>query len=111
MARVKVDPIAKPATVRLSGALNLKTIGAAHGRLLKALTTHPDVTASVKTPVDVDLTLVQLLDSARRMAEAAGGSFRLAQPADGGLLEILRRGGFLETTPQRAFWLHTKEVC
>jgi len=98
------------AQVRLTGPLNLQTIVAAHETLRQAISSHPHVTVALEAADDVDLTLVQLLVSARRTAHAAAGSLVLAAPAQGGLLEILRRGGFVETPAQRAFWLHSNEV-
>ena len=91
--------------VELSGELTIRTIGDAHQQLRDALAAHPEVAASVDPAASVDLTLIQLLESARRSAAEQGRGFALAAPATGGLLETLTRGGFVETADQRAFWL------
>lgn len=95
----------EPSIVALTGELTLKTIGAAHLLLLDALKANSNVTAVVDEAAVVDLSLAQLLEAARRSAADAGGSFNLTAPATGGLLETLRRGGFLEAADQRSFWL------
>lgn len=57
--------------------------------------------------VETDLTFVQLLESARRKAGENGVGLTLSKPADGALLEVLRRGGFLDddTSDRAKFWL------
>lgn len=56
---------------------------------------------------EIDLTFVQLIESARRKAAEAGRDFTLRKPASGAVLEVLRRGGFLddETSERAKFWL------
>ncbi len=98
---------AEPTTLVLAGEIGVGTIGAAHARLVEALRDQSRVVASIDEAAHLDLTGVQLLESARRTAFAAGGAFVLAEPASGDLLETLRRGGFLQTADQRAFWLNT----
>lgn len=65
------------------------------------------MTAKVADDAAVDLTFVQLMESARRTARDGGRSFSLAAPATGPLLETLERGGFLagDDTARREFWL------
>lgn len=56
---------------------------------------------------ETDLTFVQLIEAARRKAAETGCDFKLRHPAQGAVLEVLERGGFLEdTASDRAkFWL------
>jgi len=93
----------------LSGEISIGTIDKAHAQLVEAFRAHRQVVGSVDPDANIDLSGVQLIESARRSALAAGGAFVLAEPAAGGLYETLRRGGFLETLDQRAFWLKTSE--
>jgi hypothetical protein len=99
------SPRSEPLVVDLAGELTIRTIAEAHARLLAALETHSAVTARVDAEATVDLTFIQLIESARHTARAAEASFSLAAPAQGGLLEALHRGGFTQTADQRAFWL------
>lgn len=95
----------KAHVVKMSGDLTIRGVGKAHTQLLAAVRKHPSVVVQIDEAASVDLTLVQLLQSARRSAQAAERRLDLAQPASGGLLEVLRRGGFAETDEQRSFWL------
>ncbi len=66
-----------------------------------------NVTIDVSALSEVDLTFVQLIESARRAAGERGRAIRLSQPAQGALLQVLQRGGFLDLAdPERSdFWL------
>jgi hypothetical protein len=95
--------------VRLPADLTIQTIAIAHAGLVEALREHRDVVLVLDAIVSPDVTLVQLVDAARRSAIRAGGSFSLSAPADGALLEVLRRGGFLDTAVNRVFWLRASD--
>ncbi len=97
--------------VDLSGELTIRTVTETHAELSAALEAHAAVTARIDAEAAVDLTFVQLIESARRTAASAGRTFALAGPAGGALLETLRRGGFVESAGQRAFWLHQSGEC
>jgi hypothetical protein len=58
--------------------------------------------------VAVDLSFIQLIESARRHAEILGKTIRLAKPAGETIRRVLERGGFLsQSTPDASgFWLH-----
>ncbi|MCF3638628.1 hypothetical protein LXM94_01415 [Rhizobium sp. TRM95111] len=60
----------------------------------------------------VDLSFVQLVEAARRHAGASGGALSLAAPASGRLLDVLRRGGFLDdlSADDARFWLHQEAL-
>jgi hypothetical protein len=54
-----------------------------------------------------DLTLAQLLLSAKNTADHEEVVFRLAHPAAGSLLTVLERGGLIGAgCPDNDFWLH-----
>ena len=95
----------KAHVVKMAGDLTIRGIGKAHTQLLAAVRKHPSVVVQIDEAAAVDLTLVQLIQSGRRSAHEAERRFELAAPAAGGLLEVLRRGGFAETNEQRSFWL------
>ncbi len=101
----------KPRQVSLSGDLTLRGVGEAHATLSAALAKHPSVVLAIDPASPVDLTFVQLLYSARKSAAEAGGDISLAAPASEGLLEVLRRGGFLAGEAARSFWLHDVEAA
>jgi len=103
----KTTGLASPYVVELSGDLSIRTIGAVQAHLIEALSGHDTVTASIDPDAQVDLTLVQVIEAARRTCEEDGKSFTLASAAKGALLDVLRRGGFLaeRNADLRAFWL------
>ncbi len=89
--------------VRLSGAIGVRSIGDACQELRTAMAQGGPVDIDLAGLTDLDVTLIQLLESARRSAPPGG--VRLAAPASGLLLETLQRGGFLEGGAAKAFWL------
>jgi hypothetical protein len=78
-------------------------------RLLEAFSGPTTVRAHVAADATVDLTFVQLLESARRTAREADVAFALAEPAGGQLRETLERGGFLAAADDKTFWLMQSE--
>jgi hypothetical protein len=91
--------------IELPAEITLGTVAAAHRSLVDALDATARVTARLATDAVIDLAGVQLLIAARRAAGDRGGVFELEGAAENELLATLRRGGFLATADQRAFWL------
>ncbi|WP_165189002.1 STAS domain-containing protein [Caulobacter soli] len=89
------------------GDLTVSNIVQAHEELGAALRQDGPVVVDIDGVAEIDLTFVQLLESARRKAAETGRDLTLRHPADGAVLEVLRRGGFLDNeNSQRAqFWL------
>lgn len=90
------------------GDVTISNIGAAHDALGAALREHDAIIVDISAVDETDLTLVQLIESARRKAAETGRDFTLRHPAGGAVLEVLRRGGFLdadETSERAKFWL------
>lgn len=79
----------------------------AHGELGAVLCLDGAVVVDIDDTSEIDLTFIQLMESARRKAAETGRDFRLRHPAGGAVLEVLRRGGFLgdETSERAKFWL------
>ena len=77
--------------------------------MVDALAKGRAVKAEISPDATVDLTFVQLIESARRTASEAGRAFGLAKPAAGQLRETLERGGFLAAPERREFWLMQTE--
>lgn len=96
---------AGPVTIDFVGELTIKSASDLKERLLKSLSGASAVRANVAPDTIIDLTFLQLIESARRTAREGGCDFRLAAPAAGQLLETLERGGFLAAPGQREFWL------
>jgi len=89
----------------LSGAIDVRSIEDAFEKI-KAASGPAGLEIDLAEVTDIDLTFVQLLESARRAAAESGTALRLCQPASGFVLETLQRGGFLSDPPDERtlFW-------
>lgn len=92
-------------SVDIAGEAGISSIGTHFERLKAALSSSQSVVANIAEDAEVDLTLIQLIQSSRRFASEAGKDFALAGPPSGRLLDALRRGGFLSDPADQAFWL------
>ncbi len=88
--------------------LTVRFVGLHQEALLGALVGHDRVEISVSPDAAIDLSFLQLLEAARVYAGTAGRGVSLSRAADGTLLDLLERSGFLSSmTPEdRRFWLH-----
>ncbi len=89
------------------GDLTVSNIIEAHQALGAALRQDGAVVVDIDGVDEVDLTFVQMLEAARRKAAETGRDLALRNAAGGSVLEVLRRGGFLdnETSERAQFWL------
>ena len=90
----------------LKGPVTLQAVDAIHAQF-RALEDKPAVIIDCGAVTEADVSLVQLILAARASAQKAGQSVALAQPADGALLDTLRRGGFL-APDHNDFWLGSR---
>ncbi|MBW8298247.1 MAG: STAS domain-containing protein [Hydrogenophaga sp.] len=98
--------------VKLENAKNIRNISQLHPEILTALSGTKPVVLDLAGELEVDLSFVQLVESARLYAGAHGKALTLAQPASGSLLDVLERAGFIETASHEdaLFWLHKGSV-
>lgn len=98
-------------TFQMGADLTLRNIAEHHESLLAAMQTSNSVCIDFPDSYQADVSLLQLLESARILASTCGKSITLSKPASGNLRDILRRAGFLEqmTPEDRNFWLHNGE--
>jgi hypothetical protein len=83
------------AAVKLSGAIDISSIRGSFGKLKEAIGANQSLEIDIADVTDVDLTFIQLIESARLSAAQLGTDIRLSSPAQGLILETLKRGGFL----------------
>lgn len=97
-------------TVDLNGLTDFRYVTQAHEKILTAIQSMHDgcLTLSVPADADVDLSFVQLLYAAQKMATQRKIRLMLDAPATGNFLNTLRRGGFLNTN-SNDFWLEKSE--
>lgn len=107
-------PSLSPGDVALTlpETLNIKNILAVREIILNSIDNNTCTALDIADEAQVDLSFVQLVTAARQHAGTKNRDFVLARPAVGGLLDVLKRGGFLdEMTPDAAsFWLHQETV-
>lgn len=98
--------------VKLEAVTNIRNISNLYSELLTALAGPKPVMLDLADEPEVDLSFVQLVESARLYAGAHGKALTLAQPASGPLLSVLGRAGFIENASHEdaQFWLHKGSV-
>lgn len=94
--------------INVDSSLTLRNIADWLQKFLLASEDQGQNVVHIGDQVDVDICGIQLIQSARRSAQAKGKVFSLAAPASGKLLETIHRSGLLEgaSIEDRAFWLH-----
>ncbi|PHY18839.1 anti-anti-sigma factor [Caulobacter sp. BP25] len=96
--------------VSFSGSLTIGVISERYSALVGAMEQGAPVVIGLDEVTEVDLTFAQLLEAARRTAADRGQVIRLEKPAEGPLLQVLQRGGFLdpEDADRVNFWVGGK---
>ncbi len=100
------------ARIDLDGALTVRCVESLHAKLVTALQQHAMVIVDCSAATEVDLSLIQLLLAARRAAQRAGKTLRLAGADNAALHTALLRGGFAPAEPDApgpdtSFWRET----
>jgi hypothetical protein len=101
----------EPNLVRFTGPLNVRSIQPVHRALKDGLEANQSLVVELEETADVDVSFVQLMESARIYAANNGKTLALSQPVGAPLREALTRAGFTDSlTPDRArFWFHQGE--
>lgn len=99
--------------LHLHGPLTIKTITDVRDivqvYLQEAALRNHALIIDIDSGEEIDLTLPQLLLSARQTAAHAGIAVTLSKPADGNFLTVLQRAGLLGGDRQKdSFWLEGK---
>lgn len=91
--------------------LGIRNISDMHTNILNVFREKNEIVFEIPVGAEVDLSFVQLVESARRQAKAEGKSITLSSPVGERVLKVLERSGLLEafTAEDAKFWLH-KEV-
>jgi hypothetical protein len=91
--------------------VNIRNIKDMHSDLLMYVKNNKDIEIDLNSCEDVDLSLIQLVEAARKSAEAEAKSISLTKPANDIIQSVLKRAGFFDalSSNDAKFWLH-KEV-
>lgn len=101
------------AALSLNGPLTIKSIGSARDILQAFIGENAQSGKTLSLDIDdtmeCDLTLVQLVISARKSVSARGAKLKLAKPAAGNFLTVIERMGVLTgDKKQDGFWMEGK---
>ena len=97
-------------SINLPSKLNIKTIFDIHNIILDKLSMNKGLTIHVPEDSEVDLSFVQLIESARIRAKSSGVNFSLAERANAQVRSVLERSGFAAgfSEEDEKFWFHGK---
>ena len=95
-------------TYRFPSQLTIRSITDQHHNLLSKIDGSQSLTLDIPDDAEIDISFLQLLESARLYAQSAGKTLDLKSPASAALLDALTRCGWLTNNHQdtRRFWLH-----
>ncbi len=91
--------------------VNIRNIKDIHSDFLMYVKNNKAVEVDLNSCEDVDLSLIQLVEAARKSAEAEAKSISLTKPANDIIQSVLKRAGLYDafSSNDAKFWLH-KEV-
>lgn len=94
--------------IKIGNSANIRSANEYYNSILPALQDSESVELDLSGCGEADLSFVQIVESARLYARTSGKTIHLSSPADGAVLEVLRRAGFLDdmTAADARFWLH-----
>jgi hypothetical protein len=94
--------------IHLPAGLGIKNISEIHKDIHLHFAENGNIVLDIPAEAEADLSFVQLVESARLDARAAGKTLRLGAPATGSVLKVLQRGGFIDalSADDAQFWLH-----
>ena len=98
--------------VELPDILNIRNISNVYDLINPKIKSGKSILISIPKSAEADLSLIQLLESARIRAKTAGTHIIMSSPAEGSVLSVLERGGFAQTfSPEdKKFWLHEEAI-
>jgi hypothetical protein len=96
--------------IDISGPAGLGAAADIYGRIFTALQAASTLTIDLTGAEDVDISLMQTIEAARRFGAANDKRVKLAAPATGDLLAQLERCGLLASDVDRVFWLAGAEA-
>lgn len=99
------------AIVKIASSTDIQSIASVHQQLLQAFQRNSAIVLDLDGSENIDLTVIQLIEAARRYADAEQKTIHLAGATHDKLREDLWRGGFLANSSGKRFWLHEEGGC
>jgi hypothetical protein len=86
---------------------NIRVIEGIRAAIVEQFQLHDNLELDISSLEDADVSFLQLVEAARKLAAAEGKQFRLTAPAAPPLVSLLERAGFLAdaNADARRFWL------
>ncbi|MDB5556391.1 MAG: hypothetical protein JWL86_6375 [Rhizobium sp.] len=94
-----------------SETVNIRTIGELKEEITTNISNVDFIVLDLDKCSDVDLSVLQLVESIRIYAASAGKAIKLSSPANAAVAATLTRAGFTErmSREDRLFWLHKED--
>jgi hypothetical protein len=89
---------------RFCGEQTVRTIAGTHNALLEYYAATPNVVFDPAAITEADLSIVQLIESARQTALRDGKKVCISGPLPVSLRDVLVRGGYLNSPESALFW-------
>jgi hypothetical protein len=91
---------------------NIRNIKDTYADLLALFDESDAIEIDLDAATECDLSLIQLIESARNHAAAAGKDIALLNPANDATVSVLGRAGFLDgfSAEDAKFWLHKEMI-
>lgn len=107
LSTVKSDQMA----YTVQNKVSIRNINDVYSELLRFVDDNQEIEIDLEICEDLDLSLIQLIESARKTAAAESKIIRLTKPANEAVLSTLHRAGLVEgfSANDTKFWLH-KEI-
>ncbi|MDX3927783.1 MAG: STAS domain-containing protein [Shinella sp.] len=98
--------------MKLPTMLNIRTVSEVRDTILLSLDNNQNIALEIEDDSQADLSFVQLIEAARVYSRSQGKSLALARPAPAGVMDVLRRGGFVDGISRETvkFWTHQETV-
>jgi hypothetical protein len=97
--------------ISVPNVLSIRNVSEIHAKIIDVIQNNSSIVIEIPESAEADMSFIQLIESARRRAKALNKSIALSSPAQGRVLKVLERAGFIEAFDRddANFWLH-KEV-
>jgi anti-anti-sigma regulatory factor len=91
--------------------VSIRNIKQVHAELLDCVNKRDEVEIDLENSIEIDLSLIQLIEAARKTAETSGKSISLTRPANDTVRAALERAGLFDsfTSDDTKFWLHKEK--
>jgi len=95
----------------LPETVNIRNIGEIQEEVSRNIFSIDEIEIDLGKCSDIDLSALQLVESARIYAASTGKQIKLSGPANAAVASTLTRAGFAErmSPEDRLFWLHKKD--